>query len=237
LKLLYLHMGFPKTATSSIQMFLNTNKKILLQDKGVLYPDAGKINEYSINHFRGYFCFMEKEHFLCPKNIREPKEEWGDILREGLEYDANLLLSCEAFINLSIKHIELIMDIIDHEYILKPIIYIRRLDEYINSWYNQIVKEENWTSTDIRFDYYLKNLREKFSKIKDIALLVGKENMIIRGYENDQLYNDNIYDDFFVHVFSNTITKKYELPSEHINHSLSKKTLEYKTNCKFIYYH
>lgn len=220
-------MGTAKTGSSALQLFFDMNRKLLLKN-GALYPSSGRTISHATNHFRLYFCFEQQDHFLCPDDIKSPTVEWGEVLKEGTNFDSDLLVSSEALINLSIDHLKIVKEIVGSNYIIKPIIYIRRADHFLTSLYNQLIKEEELTSRYININQQSKNLKDQYRKIIDISNLFGKDQTIIRPFEINQFYIKNIFSDFLHYTINIELTDKFIIPEQEINHSLGQDTLEYK---------
>lgn len=226
-------MGFPKAGSSALQQFFNINQDILLKN-GILFPQSGKTVPHAENHFRAYFCFMEHDHHLCPKNIKSPEEEWGKIIREGENISADIFISSEALMNLSKEHLYTIKKIVRERYIIKPIIYIRRVDEFITSLCNQLIKEAELTSSIINIDNQSKLLNKLFAKIRDISDVFSKDNIIVRPYEKEQFYNNSIFADFLHYGLNMELTDEFRLPNRIVNISLGKDSIEYKKIVNFL---
>lgn len=227
MKTLYIHAGMAKTGSSALQQFFYNNRK-KLNDINILYPNSGKISPNSLNHFRLYFCFREKQHFMCPENIKSIDDEWKKIIEEARETERDILISCEAFIKLSVDNFNAIKELVCDEYQVKIIIYIQRADEQIISLTNQKIKRENLQNKDVNVDHVVNRRLELYDKIIELVKVFGERNIIIRPYESEKFYKQNIIDDFLHNVFNIIDSNDYNRKNELINTSLGQDSIEYK---------
>lgn len=238
MKTMYLHIGTPKTATTAIQLFCDDNQKVL-QSKGYVYP---------IFPYR--YDIIQKErnaHFLIDglygKNYAERLEISEIQFAEGFQtiyelfetYD-NIILSDEGIWNHSFLRGAPFWERMQKEmdkgiFQLKIVVYLRRQDDYLFSWWNQQVKEggvmaceDDWntvieTLPMIKLDYY--------DMIKKIEGKVGKGNVIVRTFEKGDLYGGSIYADF-LHAIGLEFTDEYIVNVPLANPSLNKDDVEIK---------
>ena len=188
-KTLYVHIGTGKTGTTALQDFflLNCEK---LQQLGVEYAKSGLVKN---NH-----------HLLCRNYLRKNVEVQANISsnlsqlnQEIIESSSrSFLISSEYFPGLS--HIEILELKNEIKAEIIPIVYLRRQDEFLESWYAQIVKAyQNRDSIyllkerlkkDGIFDYV--TLTEEWSQVND------DKKVIVRAYEKEGFFKGNIFYDF-----------------------------------------
>lgn len=208
MKTLYLHIGTPKTATTSIQYFCRENKEAL-QEIGYCYP----IFEYKYRHVD----IVRNAHFLFAWQYDENKKrnimEEERIFREGMDqietlfrkYD-NIILSDEGVWRGSQSRKPDLWKVLKKEsekigFKIKVIVYLRRQDGFANSWWNQQIKAglrayskmswEEFIHRDppaMHLDYY--------KGIKRIEEYIGKENIIVRRFGRKYFKNGSIHEDF-----------------------------------------
>ncbi|MCQ8822190.1 hypothetical protein NQT65_18535 [Pseudoalteromonas agarivorans] len=211
-KTLYIHIGTGKTGTTALQDFflLNSDK---LEESGVKYAKSGLVKN---NH-----------HLLCRNYLRKDEAIQSDIVAnlEALNQEINgselntFLISSEYFPGLQPDEISELATIIEARIV--PIVYLRRQDEFLESWYAQIVKAYKVNSNI----YSLKN-RLINEKIFDYKYLTGcwekvnaQNEIIVRPYEKDSFYNNNIFDDF-INALGLNIDDKFDFPKKDPNPSL-----------------
>lgn len=114
---------------------------------------------------------------------------------------------------------------------IKVIVYVRRQDTFIQSYWAQQVKE----TSQLSFKEYMEEKRyEKCHLQYDVSLgkiaeVVGRENMIVRVYEKGQYYgkNPSLISDF-LHVIGLELTEEYQSSDAIVNRSIDGKCLEIK---------
>ena len=115
MKRFILHVGFHKTATSSIQQTLANNRDEL-EEQGYLYPCFQKYGKEVINHsipFYSAFCKQPELYHINIKNgsksdIEEINKSYLDQFNQYLEMDVNLIVSGE---DISVLHTEALIQL------------------------------------------------------------------------------------------------------------------------------
>ena len=195
---LLLHIGTPKTGTSSIQHFLFQNREILLQ-KGWDYPDLKSklsyLHDFAHNPEKNGNVFYEGIK-LYPR-ASEVSDSVLHILEEFV-HNNNVLLSAEEFYEYDTE--DLLTRIKERITNVKVIIYLRRQDLYVESRWNQIVKDDRCYRGS--FEQYVKDSKEwdeghYLKKLESISKIIGEENIVVRVYEWSQLFGGNVVEDFF----------------------------------------
>lgn len=239
MKTLYLHIGTPKTGTSALQYFCAGNRKIL-EEKGVYYPDPGfrfpDIGKHRNAHFLSYKEYINKKEKLRDREAEEKiKEEGIQKLEEAFQTHDTILLSDEHIWNekeMTAETLPALQQRFEEQGVqIKIIVYLRRQDQVIQSFWAQKVKE----SSTITFDSYMK--KEKYNhfrldyavRIQEFAEIVGIDNMVIRCYEKQQYLGEQktIMSDF-LHIFGLEITEEYKNSEKVYNISLEGAYLEIK---------
>lgn len=189
---LFLHIGTPKTGTSTMQFFLRRNMKALKR-VGFSYPEM----EY---RFEGVdpkrnAHFLLQKYFIGDTKQRDTAREEA-LFDEGMdkvvalfqEYE-NVVLSDESLWHAFFEkpglyaRIKKIINDAGHE--LHVIVYLRRQDSYIQSAWTQKLK----TSYTKSFEWYVKhgkvdrNHFDYFESLEKIAEVVGQEHMTVRAFE------------------------------------------------------
>lgn len=240
-KILYLHIGTPKTGTTALQHFWRDNRIRLLED-GVCYPDVHafcekeeiNLGEYKSHPQNGAFF----KYFLQRKSEELPMEELmkNPAFRKIIEFiemeintHGNALLSEESLWQSDLS--DFCSYFMKKNIVVKIIVYLRRQDRYIESFWNQDIKNGYYDRTieqflDDRKDTSLmRNLfySKSLQKLED---MVGKENLIIRIYHKDcyQGTEPTIFSDF-LYIFGIKLREAYRKPEKPVNHHLTKNAL------------
>jgi len=182
MKQLYLHVGAPKTGTTSIQNALDQRRQELKQ-LGILYPTS------AASH-----CAQHRIAFGLRRQV-DPAT--GDVPDAVLEIEAvraefgqsgahTVILSSEGLFSLPKESIDLIHKRFE-DLDTKVVAYIRRQDEMLISTFNQRIK-----SPEIPFRSSFAELMQASKKLPDLnyknqlhkwSLIFGRKNVVVRCYE------------------------------------------------------
>ncbi|MDE7431205.1 MAG: hypothetical protein K2N34_04730, partial [Lachnospiraceae bacterium] len=194
---LLIHIGTPKTGTTALQSFLLNNSSIL-EKYGWSYPilidgEIGYWERYEVetagNGNKIYYDGI----------VNGMRSEWDkgwDIVLRCLS-NKNVILSEEAVYR---RGVDAFLSNAKEKYDnIKVIVYLRRQDRFIESLYNQSIKGniqyktfEEFVDTDAVVDNFL----DYEWKLDSISQIVGRENLIVRIYEKQQLIGNNTVTDF-----------------------------------------
>ena len=208
---LYLHIGTGKTGTSALQTFFSDNRDELARHD-IIYPHCphGRID----HHYLGW-CLLKKYDSKEPNrvDVRSCDEEWGTVLSQ-LNGERNLI-SSELLGGLSFKAVAKIKEYLS-DYDIKVVIYLRRYDQWLDSFCNQKVKGAQTCSLP------------KQGQLKIWSTIFSKESIIVRPYEKGQFYGGTIFSDFLYYAFGLPWEDEFVLPSAGINTHLHRIVMEYK---------
>lgn len=239
---LYLHVGTPKTGTSAIQRFLPLNRE-LLEEQGFCYPDFGYryqgINDNRNAHFlvarQSCKGLSEEETEQVRQAETDRFYEGLDKVKELMETYPNVILSDENVWNGYFKRENfwtVLKEALTERGIhLKVIVYLRRQDSVIESYWLQRVKEKLQTSFEEYIDTGKYNFfkLDYYTQLKEISEIVGKENIIVRAYEKQQYEgNGNTLMSDFLHVLGLELDDRYQYADIVANTRLYGKFLEVK---------
>ena len=200
---IYLHIGAPKTATSTIQRILARNYKKLLKN-GILYP---RDQRHGDAHHT-LVCDLIEKH----QNIKMPDlwygecsrgQAWQSLLDEISRHEPEIhtvILSSELLFGQSKNLDQMLEDISSylggHE--LKVVAYLRRQDQLYSSFYNQDVKGiRQWSHSAYQFyEVHQMFQRDYHSLLSLWSDSLGRNNILIRPYESEQWLNGDIVQDF-----------------------------------------
>lgn len=222
-KILYLHIGIHKTGTSALQEFFARNDSAL-ERYGIHYPCFGR------NPIRGF----AHHWFTMPINPQRPIGYNGNtfqqnVLLMGKESIGKraILISSETLCKVTDMTLLPILHRLADE--IKIIIYLRRQDEFIQSAYNQFVKQNRITISIQDFlKYELEEGRLDYHAICERwSHVFGKENIIVRVYEKEQFRSGNLFSDF-LNLLEIRTTEQFTYLDEKVNISFSPIALMFK---------
>jgi hypothetical protein len=196
---LVLHIGTPKTGSSAIQRFLSTNRH-LLEANGFYYPCEGSYYyaDESSQSLLAHALLGRRPKYL-KRGTEFTKENCVSDIRRDLQNSGfeNAIVSSEHFSHAKTKdEMELIRDafapVVSST---KVVIYIRRQDFHIESVYNQCIKTALAVES---FDEFSKKSGgiNHFKYLDMLSEVFGKPNIIVRPFERNQLFHEDIVSDF-----------------------------------------
>ncbi len=208
MKTLYIHIGTPKTGTTSLQHFCTENAE-LFKKQGYCYPIFPHKFKY-INIMRNGFFLSCKEY---DENGNRNQMEEAKFFRQGMDFVLdnfrkfdNIILSDEAIWNVVFKRGKpdlwerLKKEADEHDYVIKVIVYLRRQDSLATSWWNQKIKIGKRVYSKASWEKFVKDPTklelEYYEPLKLIEKSVGKENIIVRRFGGQYLKNGSIFEDF-----------------------------------------
>lgn len=202
----FLHVGMPKTGTTTIQKFLASNRS-QLQDQGFLYPRSVGNNS---NHLKLAAFAMDADkaddlktimRLFTPAQVYKFRQKLVTDFRQEIEAeDCNkVILSNEhCSTRLTNKHEienlkEFLCQFCDD---VRIIIYLRRQDESLLSAYSTAVKVgrseplslPNQKERLLRYNYW--EILEKWDSV------FGKDKISVKIFERDQLFKGDLLKDF-----------------------------------------
>lgn len=172
-KQIILHMGFHKTASTSIQFTLASNREILLKS-GFFYPDF-KIGETGFNNhsipLRSIF-----QPDLNPKDIldyNQKKSIFTSLLDSYLQSNQSLIISGEDISFFSLKNLQNFKATLEnHHFQIRPIVFIREPVSNFSSAIQETFKSTKNTIGNIIKKYKptsllkMNNLKKIFPQIE-----------------------------------------------------------------------
>ncbi|MBO6107772.1 MAG: hypothetical protein J6P16_00015 [Eubacterium sp.] len=212
---LYLHVGTPKTGTSAIQAFMAIpENQAVLESHGISYPlfknKYNMTNDDAVQqrnaHFLIYGAYLSQNKYHEFGSLRD--NIYSEI-KALLDAGKNVVLSDESLWHVSLKIDDFYKNIYEritsygHE--LKIIVYLRRQDDFIQSYWRYKVMIPR-RHLQLSFNQYIKSKKYQYFPLDYHAQLThiaestgGKDSIIARAYERRQYAGDppSIIADFF----------------------------------------
>lgn len=224
---IYIHIGTPKTGTTTLQEFFKLNKEALA-NSGILYPEWGYSNRWgNFENTEGNFGWIVQSNDL------EIKERISSVLNGSYR---GILLSTEDIWGevkdkaSFLRNIQSIGEAVE----IKVIVYLRKQIDYIESQYRECIRVAtfrepiesivDFSNEQVQF---LRDNCEYWSILEKMAEEIGEENIIVRPYERGQFKNGNIIDDF-LSILGLEYNESFQLCAKNYNLPMSNVALEMK---------
>ena len=227
MKRLILHIGTHKTGTTAVQSFLRANAGLLLRDAGIFYPiypwELSSTTVARNGHFLHCQAYLRAKDYQ--KRVRRDEEYNSEILldvfKQQLEEHDTILLSDEQlwYSLCTMKgYLGHLRDIIGECGVDRTdiVVYFRRQDEYLESYWKQWIKSDMHTSRT--FEEHLETQETRIMRYLDYARGIrrleqafGEGSVIVRRYQRKDLINGDMRYDF-ADAVGFTITDEYEFP-------------------------
>lgn len=232
-KILYLHIGMPKTGTSSLQLFLMQNQEALARH-GFAYPMMpGRYPLVCPNRNAHFLVGKAKDASGCEDPVRtdEIEKQSFELLENVFQINDKVILSEEAIWNTykpnNPRCIRMIRSFCQERNIeLKLIVYLRRQDYYLESyWKQKILKcgaRWSWKQMIKKTPKYI--VLNYYKHLEQLAKEVGRENVLVQLYYEKNF--DLCYD--FLKVLAIQQTDLFEPLEEKINPSMNNNYAEIK---------
>lgn len=237
MKTLYIHIGTPKTGTSAIQYFCRLNEDALLQ-KGICFPDLGfrfpgigqNRNAYFLSH-----KIVDAQKKRLPEEEARERETGFVKLEKLFEKQDRVLISDEHIWNekeIDVAWLKNLQERMGKAGVtIKVIVYLRRQDQVIHSYWAQQVKE----GMELSFSEYIEKKKYCYFQLdyqKRLQVFVdalGRENVVVRCYEKGQyLGTEHTIISDFLHIFGIVLDQDFQERDSVRNTSLHGIYLEVK---------
>ena len=194
MKKLYVHIGTGKTGTTAIQSTLLGSKNYLA-NYNVQYAVSG-LN--GVNHHA--LCFNSYAYRTGIKAKDALYIQYNN-LRQEIEVSKcdNIIISSEDFPGLDECQVEEFVKYFSDVAEVHVIVYLRRQDLFLESWYAQIIKAGavNTRIDSLQAQLEEKNILDYYSLVERWAKkLVSIKNIHVRPFERDLFYKDDIVLEF-----------------------------------------
>ena len=198
MKTLWLHVGTPKTGTSSIQQFCFENWGVL-RKLGFAFLKVPFRYQHLPQSQNGHFLYLEPRPSESSESAaaRRDKTERGYAqLERAFTQRDNVVCSdellwavCGKSDSLTVRTLK--EHSVEHGYTVKIIVYLRRQDLLAESWYNQRVQQGIKGKDSRRWGRWLSGqVRESFDYagvLDGVASVFGADNITVRVYDRSAL--------------------------------------------------
>ncbi len=187
---LILHVGLPKTATTTIQQVMDNLKPALIR-KGVLYPGTTRSQMQLVRRM----LFARTEKMTGPGSLGEAMALVADEVRKVLPQ--RIVLSCERMILMSPGAVQRMQRAIaawlPQVQEVRVLAYVRDPVDWATSLCQQRLKMGTTRLAEFEADPWPLGLEEMLGKYVD---RYGLDAVTLRHLRPDQLVNGSVVDDF-----------------------------------------
>lgn len=220
-KEIFIHIGFFKTGTTSIQKFLR-EQKLFLEQNDIFVPDQ----EIANHHLLPISLIVEKTSFrpiAWPKCPHEHNYYWNILKQQIKETQCSkVIISSESFCDFlhpnAISEQKFFANFIKEffaEYRVKIVVYVRDIFPYLKSLYKELIKHGkcNYTYQDMLNSFTKEESFHAFpKKVLDFySNIFGQEALIIKKYNRKLLKNEDVVSDFLSLFNININIKRNEI--------------------------
>lgn len=196
-KKIYVHIGSPKTGSTSIQRHLTSHQKHLL-DQGIYYPITGRA--YRKDQTKIECLKSQREDiFICMNgDVVRSSSTLRPILCDFNEQKVDRMLLSEEclFLGSAFAHYLKDQNVLRllSDYDVYVIVYLRPAIEYLCSLWAEMIKMGDTTELDV---FLLEHpLSDNLRSLFDISQKIGTANMIIKTFEKQTWVGGSLVNDF-----------------------------------------
>ena len=191
---LYIHIGSNKTGSTSIQSFLLNNAEDL-SAQNICFPLIG-LTPNGAHHYLAASLY-NKSH---PRYKSDSDfAEYSSKILDASSIHLKTIISSEFLWNLDID-INALKVFSERYNNTKIIVYLRRQDEYLNSFYNSIVKTGKKGGVN-SIDKISKNFYLDYNtRLEHWAKIFGESNLIVKLYNKKYFVGGDLIKDFCSHI-------------------------------------
>lgn len=209
-KRLYIHIGMHKTGTTALQAYLWKYRGPLLE-AGICYPEvalSGPTHARLANVFKGPEFDAAMRRLMTPErwNPGESPYAVGEDETADVLYDRLREAIRTAAVPAAVVSSECFMEWIDPCRVaaqvagwgmdVRIVVYLRRQDEWIQSVFNQLVKDRHIRYAGEFGDLPQFSMLDYRETLDRWAAAFGRENIVARIYSTDRLVGGDIVGDF-----------------------------------------
>ena len=183
-KRLVIHIGYHKTGSTSVQTYMEENRDFL-EERGLFYPPTQRDDRrpYYSKHLHLFDQLIAKNHAAegYRDHVRDALSPYvREILSSGAE---TAVISEESF---SGMHPDIIraLGVLKQDFDVHVLAIIRRQDAFLQSWYQQSIKDFREQRTFARFinegDWHRLYYHDTLARWAEVF---GEDRLIVRSYD------------------------------------------------------
>lgn len=201
----------------------------MLKRYGICYPWVGQ-SGIGAHHFLAAHIRRDPDKlFEARETYEQILEQLDRNIHQGDDSTSNapterkVVLSSEMLFHPERNNTERLEALLSLFTTVKVVVYLRRQDHYLPSYYNSIIRNGGTLNT---FDKFCKNANMDYLKVLNgWSAIVGQDNLIVRPFSKELLYQGNICSDF-LQCIDTPLTEQSLAASGMVNESLPLESLE-----------
>ena len=188
-----LHIGAPKTGSTALQKFLAANRHVLTRLSWE-YPD---VNLRGFGHHDLAFLVGEGYPDWALSQERTFDELLRDLMSSVAESSRIIISSENFYLFPNPKGVaKMLRKGKFPRETVKVVVYVRRQDDALVSWYNQVVKAQGYTGSITECIADNRDLWDYATRLEAWSDVFGRDNLIVRPYQTKELVEGDIRRDF-----------------------------------------
>ncbi|WP_157078274.1 hypothetical protein [Sphingobium abikonense] len=197
-KNIFIHVGFHKTGTTSIQVAL-TQRREFLSKLNYLYPHAGVPDWAKFGHHLLPWSVFEIEDNLpslhgyrATFSQSKKRDIWNRLRQEIARSDSeNVILSSEEFDVCSAAEIENVARQLKG-YNIKPVVFVRNLPDLIESLYNTTVVHSSGNRPFVDFQKNQRSRLDVAQFVEDWASVSSDGKVTVLNYDDPMVRRNSV---------------------------------------------
>ncbi|WP_027269144.1 hypothetical protein [Leptolyngbya sp. PCC 6406] len=223
MKTIYLHIGTHKTGTTTIQKVLSENQEIILE-KGYYYCQKCRI-KYTLGNHPLAWSILHGDQMIYAKTgeTLDFTTTWKDFLSSIPTSTHNIIISSEYFSLFDHANILTLKEYLSG-FVVMPIIYLRKPDDFLLSLYSENIKSNAYFKSPIKFFEEQSGRVDYLSMLESWSQVFGHNSIVIDTYKSDTS-NTTLINGFF---------KKIGMDMSHLDLKIRNPRLNVSPPIKFL---
>ena len=217
------HLGGPKTGSTAIQRFLSVASRALAE-RGILYPDVG-LRGFG-HHDLAFLIGGGYPEWATPQS-RGLNALVGDLHTALRRSEHRVVLSSENFfLQPEPERLREAIESAESGRRVRLLVYLRRQDDLVVSWYNQAVKAQGFSGSFAECLQKTESLWDFEAQLERWADAFGQDAITVRLYESSQLAGGEVVADLLAEL--GTDPEGLPAPEHSVNSGLCRELLEFQ---------
>ena len=212
-KTIFLHVGYHKTGTTSIQVSLMLNAAELARQGILYYQDSKYADQWFRNHTLALSIRHERHETIDMSE--HPEQVWSRFLQEVASFEGErIVVSSEVFMEgVDKKFIQKKLA----DYTIRLVFYVREQSQVIGSLYTEKVKHGYAEDADNYFEQFKDGTLDYYAELERWAAIFGEENIIVRDFDRVTRQGNLLQDFLALLGVSKEQFAQLKMPQQNLN--------------------